>query len=183
MTDETGSVTTGINEAAISELAAMQAQIDEHIPTEAVALRVMIGKVKPIMRLIDEPVYEKDWYHSTRNGGYDKQKVHGRGICIYEDVKSTGDDRGDYKGTEIYLMRDGSLELADVKGEWSEWQEECSGKNRDFDQISAEKALEYEDIETFIYNMNRAIQKAQKASAGKMKMLARRKEIVSRIIE
>ena len=183
MEKQTEPVTTGVDVDGIANLQRVGQQIDDQKTQEAEALEAMIRKVKPIMRLIDKPVYEEYWVHSNRSGGgYDTNETFGRGILLQDDEEETGDTRGSYAGTELYLMRDGSVQLATINGDWSRWQGETSGRSRTFEELSYEEVVKKYDLKDIVTAINEAIAKAQRSSTGKLKMLAKRKAIVDRIL-
>lgn len=200
-------VTTGTNlssdqhqmltEELTGKIAAYLPEMEIVFDREVEALEHLIAQTKPIMRLIDRPILESQWYYIGRSGGSDeKDEELGRGIVLRNpDWGTSCEDGGryDYLGSRLLLMRDGTLVLQTREGGGTRWQGEDGGWDSETKTITPREAMEWgwnandtpggsTPLEKYAGRVRQAMKNAMDASKGKIGQLGRRKAVLDQIL-
>ncbi len=114
------------------ELASEQsAAYDEVNQAEAELLDAVIARVKPGLRAVSSRIQSsrRSWWPDNVSTSEETDHLEERGLRVYGDgpeLDHPRANRGQYEGTDLYLLRDGTwLEVA-YSGSWSCWQGEGS---------------------------------------------------------
>ena len=168
--------------AAIASLLQEEIALEEQtLAAEAEVLAKLVEHIKPLLRTIDYPIATSRC--DAQYGSREEKDLRGLILADRFELKSYIDDqdRGEYKGNRLLLLRSGELRVQQRQGEWSQWQGETSRWNSEIADISLEDAVKTYTLEEIADGILKDIHNAIEGAKEKKEKLSLRVEKLTRI--
>ena len=158
-------------------------------------LELLFGKLKPIMRFIDQKI-QIEYFENENTVNKDYHSENGILLDSVNNNQNTGDyphadNYGNYDISEVYLTRPGDLIWLIIEGSWSRWVRDSSSWKAHISIITIkdviENMLSRNTESTYLYaiirNISRSFESAIRDNENKRDILKSRLDIIESIKE